>query len=88
MLLKLMTRDLSRLSSYQKLRTYLMICAYNTGAGNMSRSFIGKTRLSEAFSKINSFSPNEEFKHLVRNLPYEDTQHYLVRVNKRMELYR
>tara|TARA_B100002003_G_C13620117_1_gene318152 strand:- start:41 stop:193 length:153 start_codon:yes stop_codon:yes gene_type:complete len=48
-LLKLMTSDLSRLSSYQKLRTYLMICAYNTGAGNMSRSFIGKTRLSEAF---------------------------------------
>jgi len=47
--LKLMTSDLSRLSSYQKLRTYLMICAYNTGAGNMNRSFIGKTRLSEAF---------------------------------------
>ena len=88
MLLKLMTGDHSRLSSYQKLRTYLMICAYNTGAGNISRSFIGKTRLSEAFSKINSFSPNEEFKYLVRNLPYEEIQHYLVLVNKRMALYR
>ena len=83
-----MTRDLSRLSSYQKLRTYLLICADNTGAGNVSRTFIGKTRLSEAFSKINSFSSNEGFKHLVRNLPYEETQHYLVRVNKRMPLYR
>jgi len=48
-LLKLMTSDLSRLSSYQKLRTYLLICAYNTGAGNVSLGFIGKTRLSEAF---------------------------------------
>ena len=83
-----MTSDLSRLSSYQKLRTYLMICAFNTGAGNVSRAFLGKTRLSEAFSKINSFSPNEGFKHLVRNLPYEATQHYLVRVNKRMPLCR
>ena len=72
----------------RRLRTYLMICAYNTGAGNVSRAFIGKTRLSKAFSKINSFSPNEGFKHLVRNLPYEETQHYLVRVNKRMPLYR
>jgi hypothetical protein len=44
-----MTSDLSRLSSYQKLRTYLLICAYNTGAGNVSLGFIGKTRLSEAF---------------------------------------
>ena len=56
-----MTSDLFRLSSYWKLRTYLMICAYNTGAGNMSRAFIGRTRLSEALSKINSFSPNEGF---------------------------
>ena len=81
-----MTRDLSRLSSYQKLRSYLLICADNTGAGNVSRAFLGKTRLSEAFSKINSFSPNEVFKHLVRNLMYEETRHYLVRVNKRMPL--
>ena len=88
MLLKLMTRDLSRLSSYQKLRSYLLICADNTGAGNVSRTFIGKTRLSEAFSKINSFSPNGGFKYLVSNLPYEETQHYLVRVYKRMPLYR
>ena len=88
MLLKLMTGDHSRLSSYRKLRTYLLMCAYNTGAGNVSRGFIGKTRLSEAFSKINSFSPNGGFKYLVSNLPYEETQHYLVRVNKRMPLYR
>ena len=81
-----MTSDLFRLSSYRKFRTYLMICAYNTGVGNVSRAFIGKTRLTEAFSKINSFSLNEGFKNLVRNLPYEKTQHYLVRVNKRMLL--
>jgi len=52
-LLKLMTSDLSRLSSYQKLCTYLLICAYNTGTGNVSRTFIGETRLSEAFAKFN-----------------------------------
>ena len=83
-----MTSDLFRLSSYRKLCTYLMICTYNTGVGNVSRAFIGKSRLSEPFSKINSFSPNEGFKHLFRNLPYESTQHYLVRVNKRMPLNR
>ncbi|MBT3716048.1 MAG: transglycosylase SLT domain-containing protein [Deltaproteobacteria bacterium] len=72
----------------RNLRTYLMISAYNTGAGNVSRAFIGKTRLSAAFAKINSFSSNAGFKHLVRNLPYEETRHYLERVNKRMPLYR
>ena len=51
MLLKLMTSDLSRLSSYQKLRSYLLICADNTGAGNVSRIFIVKTRVSEAFQR-------------------------------------
>ena len=88
MLLKLMTSDLSRLSSYQKLRTYLLICAYDSGAGSVSRAFIRKTRLREVFLNNNSSSPNEGFKHLVRNLLYEATQHHLVQVNKRMPLYR
>ena len=84
MLLKLLTSEISGLSSYQKLRSFLLICADKTGAGNMSRTFILKTRFSEAFSKINSLSPNSGFKYLVSNLPYEETQHYPVGVNKRM----
>ena len=72
----------------KNLRSYLMISAYNTGAGNVSRAFIGKTRLSEAFAKINSFAADAGFRYLVRNLPYEETRHYLVRVNKRMPLYK
>ena len=86
MFLKLMTSDLPRIFCYRKLCTYLMICAYNTGAGNVSRAYIGQTRLSEAFSKINSLSPNSGFKYLDSNLPYEETQDYPVGVNKRMPL--
>ncbi len=84
-----MTSDLSRLSSYQKLRTYLLMCAYNTGAGNVSRGFIGKTRLSEAFFKRSTVSVQMTDLSIWSGIcRMRKIQHYLMRVNKRMELYR
>ncbi len=74
------------------LRYHLMIAAYNTGAGNVSRAFIGKIRLSTAFTKINSFTAREGYNHLLSNLPcYHgrcESRGYLKNVTNRMPLYR
>lgn len=72
----------------EKSRIYLMISAYNTGAGNVSKAFTGKKNLKRAFSKIQQMPPDRVYNHLVRNLPYEETRHYIEKVNKRMPLYR
>jgi membrane-bound lytic murein transglycosylase C len=68
-------------------RLYCAVAAYNTGAGNVSRAFIGSTRISKAFPKINSMTPQEVYEHLIENLPYEETQKYLERVSKRINKY-
>lgn len=70
-----------------KTRQYLMICAYNTGAGNVSVAYTGDTNLSEAFSKINSMSPEENYTHLRKNLEYAEARNYLKKVTKRRKQY-
>lgn len=69
-------------------RLYCSIAAYNTGAGNVAKAFIGTTRLGAALPKINALSPQQVYDHLVQNLPYEETRHYLQRVVSRMDKYR
>jgi membrane-bound lytic murein transglycosylase C len=71
----------------EQTRQYLMISAYNTGAGNVSVAYTGDTNLSEAFSKINSMSPQENYKHLRKNLEYEEARNYLKKVTERREMY-
>jgi len=68
-------------------RLYCTIAAYNTGAGNVAKSFIGKRRIKPALAKINALTPQQVYDHLVKNLPYEETQKYLVKVKKRMPKY-
>lgn len=68
-------------------RVYCAICAYNTGAGNVSRAFIGTTKLYQAIPEINKMSPEEVYKHLKANLPYDETKDYLDRVSSRMKVY-
>ncbi|GAA3947525.1 transglycosylase SLT domain-containing protein [Allohahella marinimesophila] len=69
-------------------RLYCSIAAYNTGAGNVAKAFIGTTRLGTALPKINAMTPEEVYDHLIENLPYEETRHYLQRVVSRMDKYR
>lgn len=68
-------------------RRLCVIAGYNTGAGNVSRSFIGSTNLSKAFSSICQFDYEGLYNHLVRNLPYEETRNYVVKVTQRREKY-
>ncbi|MDD4086565.1 MAG: murein transglycosylase domain-containing protein [Bacteroidales bacterium] len=68
-------------------RIYCAIAAYNTGAGNVSRAFIGTTKLYQAIPEINKMSADQVYEFMKKNLPYEETQHYIERVSSRMKVY-
>ncbi len=68
-------------------RRYCMISAYNTGPGNVSKALIGSRKLNRAIERINQMEAKKVFQKLKRNLPYEETRNYLVKVDKRMNLY-
>lgn len=68
-------------------RLYCSIAAYNTGAGNVAKAFTGKQRLKPALKHINAMTPQQVYDHLIKNLPYEETQKYLAKVNKRITKY-
>jgi membrane-bound lytic murein transglycosylase C len=68
-------------------RMYCAIAAYNTGAGNVSRAFIGTTKLPNAIPVINSKTPEQIFNHLEKYLPYDETRKYIIRVTERMKKY-
>ncbi len=69
-------------------RIYCAISAYNTGAGNVAKTFTNTTSVSRAARTINRQQPKQVYQYLVENLPYEETQHYLQRVVRRMNTYR
>jgi membrane-bound lytic murein transglycosylase C len=59
-------------------REYCVISAYNTGAGNVLRTF-AKDR-TEAVNQINGRSPADVYAKLRADLPYEETRQYLEKV--------
>lgn len=68
-----------------------MLCAiagYNTGAGNVCKAFGAGTSLSRAAPIINRMTPDQVYQRLQRDLPYEETRKYVVKVNDRLPLYR
>ena len=67
----------------KKSRYYCTIAAYNTGAGNVAKAFIGNYNIYKASKKINKMSQNQVYKTLMRNLPYRETKNYLYKVDKR-----
>ena len=70
-----------------EVRLYCTICAYNTGPGNVSRAFIGSTKLANAISVINQKSPTEAYNILLNKLPYEETRNYLKKVSSSYNAY-
>lgn len=66
---------------------YLMISAYNTGAGNVAVAYTGDTNLSQAFPKINSMGPEDNYDYLRENLEYEEARNYLKKVTDRRVQY-
>ncbi|MGM0622924.1 MAG: transglycosylase SLT domain-containing protein, partial [Campylobacterota bacterium] len=79
-------RYLSKIKDPQS-RIYCVIAAYNTGAGNVARAFTGSNNTSKAARKINTMTPQQVYDHLVKNLPYDETKKYLVKVSDRLSLY-
>lgn len=70
-------------------RLYCTIAAYNTGAGNVARVFNkdGSRNINKAAKVINKLSADEVYEQLLAKLPYDETKHYLERVNTRIALY-
>jgi len=68
-------------------REYMIICAYNTGAGNVSKAYIGSFKIGKAIPKINAKTPEENYQFLLENLPYEETRSYLKKVSDRKKIY-
>ena len=59
-------------------REYCVISAYNTGSGNVLKTF--NSNRSKAKEIINSKNPSEVYNKLRSNLPYEETRRYLKKV--------
>lgn len=59
-------------------REYCVISAYNTGSGNVLKTF--HTNRTSAKKIINSYTPNSVYNKLRTNLPYEETRNYLKKV--------
>lgn len=59
-------------------REYCVIAAYNTGAGNVLRTF--DRNRNRASARINRLDPLEVYNTLRRKLPYEETRRYLTKV--------
>ena len=59
-------------------REYCVIAAYNTGAGNVLRTF--DSDRDRAPQRINSLGPLQVYNTLRRKLPYDETRRYLTKV--------
>lgn len=69
-------------------RLYCTIAAYNTGSGNVAKTFVGSRNIRLAFVKINKLSSKEVYAVLMNRLPYDETKHYLKIVKNRVYIYK
>ncbi|NQU38642.1 MAG: DUF3393 domain-containing protein [Lentisphaerae bacterium] len=69
-------------------RMFCTIAAYNTGAGNVARAFTEGRSVTRAAPIINSMGHDQVYATLQRDLPYEETRHYIEKVTQRMPQYR
>ncbi len=68
-------------------RRLCVIAGYNTGAGNVSRAFTGKTSVKTAVPMINEHNYNSLYNHLTSRLSTEEARNYVSGVSKRREKY-
>lgn len=84
----LLNRYLRKIDNPQSL-LYCAIAAYNTGSGNVAKTFNtdGSRNISKAAKIINAMTPEEVYEKLIANLPYEETRNYLKKIEKRRPIY-
>jgi membrane-bound lytic murein transglycosylase C len=69
-------------------RLYCSIAAYNTGPGNVAKALTGDSMSLKAATRVaNTMNPDEMYRHLMSNLPYKETVHYLRKVTSRLQKY-
>lgn len=68
-------------------RMLCVIAGYNTGAGNVSRAFTGKTNLTKAIPLINRYDYGELYEYLTEHLSTEEARNYVSGVTARREKY-
>lgn len=68
-------------------RRLCVIASYNTGAGNVSRVFTGKTNLKKAIPEINKYSYEQLYTHLTNRLSTSEARNYVSGVSKKREKY-
>ncbi|MBK1698225.1 transglycosylase SLT domain-containing protein [Rhodovibrio salinarum] len=71
-----------------KSREFCVIAAYNTGAGNVAKTFAGTMSVPQAARQINRLPPTRVYDRLQANLPYDETKAYLRKVVRDREAYR
>lgn len=79
-------------------RQWAMVAAYNTGAGNVFRSFAGQYSRSRfgnrskwketALREINRRSPEQVYTYLKHHLPYQETRTYMGKIRKSINKYK
>lgn len=82
----LLTRYLRDISNPES-RKICAIAAYNTGAGNVARAFIGTNNIRNAAKVINKMSPSEVYDYLRKNLPHDETRRYIEKVTMAEKRY-
>lgn len=68
-------------------RRLCVIASYNTGAGNVSRAFVGTTKLAAALPQINGYNYQQLYNHLSTRLSTDEARNYVVGVSRRREKY-
>ncbi len=68
-------------------RRLCVIAGYNTGAGNVSRSFTGAVRVGGAVPFINKYDYDQLYRHLTTRLNSQEARNYVSGVTRRREKY-
>ena len=84
----LLTHRYLRKISDPTARFYCAVASYNTGVGNVAKTFTGKKSISAAVKAINQMPPDEVYDFLLTHLPAQETRNYLKKVVTRMEKYK
>ena len=82
----LMNRYLKGVTNLQS-RFYCAVASYNTGIGNVAKTFSGSKRIRSAVPVINAMEPDEVLTFLLENLAATETKNYLKKIIRRQDKY-
>ncbi|MER2490881.1 murein transglycosylase domain-containing protein [Catenovulum sediminis] len=69
-------------------RFYCAVASYNTGVGNLAKTFTGRKNFNKAARLINEQTPDQIFQFLIEKLPALETRRYLKKVTLAQQKYK